>query len=172
VSGGIKDFGSLADLHKHIEVGGSLSNYGIGDLITNAELLSLDVDVLIPAALADSINRENASKVLAKVVVEGANGPTTPEGDRILAEKGVLVIPDILANSGGVIVSYFEWVQDKQNYSWSADEVRENLETMLMRAINEVKDLVASKEVSWRDAAMMLGVGRVAEAHKLRGLYP
>ena len=105
-------------------------------------------------------------------MVEGANAPTTPEGDQIMRDKGILVIPDILANSGGVIVSYFEWVQDKQNYFWSADEVRENLDSMMMRAFAEVRALVKERKVSWRDAAMMIGVSRVAEAHKLRGLYP
>ena len=108
----------------------------------------------------------------AKIVVEGANGPTTPNGDRILSDKGVLVVPDILANSGGVIVSYFEWVQDKQNYFWTADEVRENLSSIMMKALKDVESMATDKAVTWRDAALMIGVGRVAEAHHLRGLYP
>ena len=90
----------------------------------------------------------------------------------MLQDKGALVVPDILANSGGVIVSYFEWVQDKQNYFWSADEVKTNLSSIMMRALGEVEQTATTKKVSWRDAALMLGVGRVAEAHKLRGLYP
>jgi len=113
-----------------------------------------------------------APGIKARIVVEGANAPTTPEGDRIMHDNGITVVPDILANSGGVIVSYFEWVQDKQNYFWSADQIKENLESMMMRAFAEVRQLVKEKNVSWRDAAMMIGVGRVAEAHKLRGLYP
>ncbi len=172
VSGGVKDFGSIADLHAHILEGGEIASYSKGEKISNEELLHLDVDVLVPAALADAINAKSAPGIRAKIVVEGANAPTTPEGDRIMHENGITVVPDILANSGGVIVSYFEWVQDKQNYFWSADQIKENLESMMMRAFAEVRHLVGEKKVSWRDAAMMIGVGRVAEAHKLRGLYP
>jgi glutamate dehydrogenase (NAD(P)+) len=142
------------------------------DRLTNEELLHLEVDVLIPAALADAITESTAPGVKAKIVVEGANGPTTPQGDHILKDKGVLVVPDILANSGGVIVSYFEWVQDKQNYLWSSDEVKENLSSILMKAVREVEEVSTSKKVTWRDSALMIGVGRVAEAHHLRGLYP
>ena len=172
VSGGVKDFGSIAELQTHMAAGGEIADYPRGEKITNEELLHLDVDVLIPAALADAINHESALQIKAKIVVEGANAPTTPEGDRILLEKGITVVPDILANSGGVIVSYFEWVQDKQNYFWSAEQIRENLESMMLKAFTEVRQVVKEKRVSWRDAAMMIGVGRVAEAHKLRGLYP
>ena len=172
VTGGVKDFGSIADLQSHMVAGGDISDYAKGEKITNEELLHLDVDVLIPAALADAINHESAVGIKAKIVVEGANAPTTPEGDRIMSEKGITVVPDILANSGGVIVSYFEWVQDKQNYFWSADQIRENLESMMLKAFAEVRHVVKENRVSWRDAAMMIGVGRVAEAHKLRGLYP
>jgi glutamate dehydrogenase (NAD(P)+) len=134
--------------------------------------LHLHVDVLIPAALSDAITGQTASKIKAKIVVEGANAPTTPEGDAILNQNGVLVVPDILANSGGVIVSYFEWVQDKQNYPWNAEEVRTNLNSILMKAFHEVEQMATSRKVTWREAAHMLGVARVAEAHKLRGLYP
>ena len=172
VSSGVKDFGSISDLHNHIAAGGEIADYGRGERISNEELLHLDVDVLIPAALADAINHQSALGIKAKIVVEGANAPTTPEGDRIMTDKGITVIPDILANSGGVIVSYFEWVQDKQNYFWSAEQIRENLESMMMRAFTEVRQVVKERSVLWRDAAMMIGVGRVAEAHKLRGLYP
>ena len=142
------------------------------DKLTQEELLHLDVDVLIPAALSDAITEKTAPGIRAKIVVEGANAPTTPGGDQILAGNKVLVVPDILANSGGVIVSYFEWVQDKQNYFWTVEEVKSNLNDIMMRAIREVEALAASKHVSWREAAHMIGVGRVAEAHKLRGLYP
>ena len=172
VSGGVKDFGSVMDLQKHIASGEEISTYGKGEKISNEELLHLDVDVLVPAALSDAITAKSAPGIKAKIVVEGANAPTTPEGDRIMHENGITVIPDILANSGGVIVSYFEWVQDKQNYFWSADQIRENLESMMMKAFGEVRQTVKESKVSWRDAAMMIGVGRVAEAHKLRGLYP
>jgi glutamate dehydrogenase (NAD(P)+) len=134
--------------------------------------LHLDVDVLIPAALADAINHITAHDIKAKIVVEGANAPTTPEGDAIMNDKGILVVPDILANSGGVIVSYFEWVQDKQNFFWSAAEVRDSLESLMMKAFGEVEAMATDKKSTWREAAHMIGVGRVAEAHKLRGLYP
>ncbi len=171
VNGGVTGFPSVAALWDHFVTHKNL-DYPGADRLSNEELLHLDVDVLIPAALADSINESTAAQVKAKIVVEGANGPTTPGGDAILYDKGTLVVPDILANSGGVIVSYFEWVQDKQNYFWSADEVKTNLSSIMMKAFKEVEETATSKTVTWRDAALMLGVGRVAEAHKLRGLYP
>jgi glutamate dehydrogenase (NAD(P)+) len=151
--------------HKNLDAPGT-------DRMSNTELLHLDVDVLIPAALSDAITAQSASGIRAKIVVEGANAPTTPEGDAILNANGVLVVPDILANSGGVIVSYFEWVQDKQNYPWNVDEVKTNLNSILMKAFHEVEQMATSRKVTWREAAHMLGVARVAEAHKLRGLYP
>jgi glutamate dehydrogenase (NAD(P)+) len=171
VNGGVTGFSSVAALWDHFVAHNNLDLPGC-DTLTNEELLHLDVDVLIPAALADALTKETAPGVKAKIVVEGANGPTSPEGDSILQENGILVVPDILANSGGVIVSYFEWVQDKQNYFWTADEVRENLSSIMMKALKEVESMATSKGVTWRDSALMIGVGRVAEAHHLRGLYP
>ena len=172
VNGGVTGFNSITELHKYAVENGTVVGAPGTEKITNTELLHLPVDVLVPAALADAINESTASGIRAKIVVEGANAPTTPAGDEIMNDKGLLVVPDILANSGGVIVSYFEWVQDKQNYFWSAEEVKENLNSILMRAINEVADNSSSKKVTWREAANMIGVGRVAEAHRLRGLYP
>jgi glutamate dehydrogenase (NAD(P)+) len=172
VNGGVTGFKSVADIHKHLLENGTVVGAPGTEKITNTELLHLPVDVLVPAALADAITESTANGIRAKIVVEGANAPTTPGGDAIMNEEGILVVPDILANSGGVIVSYFEWVQDKQNYFWSADEVKENLNSILMRAINEVSENASSKRVTWREAANMIGVGRVAEAHRLRGLYP
>ncbi|MEY2872340.1 MAG: hypothetical protein RL526_480 [Actinomycetota bacterium] len=172
VNGGVTGFSSITELHKYAVENGTVVGAPGTEKITNTELLHLPVDVLVPAALADAINESTASGIRAKIVVEGANAPTTPAGDEIMNDKGLLVVPDILANSGGVIVSYFEWVQDKQNYFWSAEEVKENLNSILMRAINEVADNASSKKVTWREAANMIGVGRVAEAHRLRGLYP
>ena len=171
VNGGVAGFPSVARLWDHFLANKNLDMPGT-EKLTNEELLHLDVDVLIPAALADAITENTANGVKAKIVVEGANGPTTPNGDAILHDKGVLVVPDILANSGGVIVSYFEWVQDKQNYFWSADEVKNNLSEIMMRALKGVEETAASRKVTWRQSALMLGVGRVAEAHRLRGLYP
>lgn len=171
VNGGVIGFDSIAQLWNHFKENGNINAPGT-QVLTQSELLHLEVDVLIPAALADALTESTADGVKAKIVVEGANAPTTPAADAIMRDKNILVVPDILANAGGVIVSYFEWVQDKQNYFWSAQEVKENLNSILMKSVKEVEDLADAKNVTWREAAMMLGVGRVAEAHKLRGLYP
>ncbi len=171
VNGAVSGFKSVSDLWNHFLKNKNLDAPGT-DRLTNEELLHLEVDVLIPAALSDSITGKTALGIKAKIVVEGANAPTTPEGDSIMNDKGILVVPDILANSGGVIVSYFEWVQDKQNYFWDAEEVKTNLNSIMMRALYEVEAMAKDRKVTWREAAHMLGVSRVAEAHKLRGLYP
>ena len=172
VQGGVTGFSKIEKIQNFVKESGSVVGAPGTEKLTNTELLHLPVDVLVPAALADAITHESAPGIKAKIVVEGANAPTTPQGDQILNDKGVLVVPDILANSGGVIVSYFEWVQDKQNFFWSADEVRENLTQILMRSITEVSEMASSSRVTWREAANMIGVGRVAQAHRLRGLYP
>jgi glutamate dehydrogenase (NAD(P)+) len=171
VHGGVTGFKNVFDLWNYFQANGNLNAPGT-EKLTQEELLQLNVDVLIPAALADAITQSSASGIKAKIIVEGANAPTTPGGDEILNDKNILVVPDILANSGGVIVSYFEWVQDKQNYFWSAEEVKSNLNDILMRSFREVETMATDKKVSWREAAHMIGVARVAEAHKLRGLYP
>jgi len=142
------------------------------DSITNEELLEIDCDVLIPSALENQITSENADRIKAKVVVEGANGPTTPEADSILEERGIVVIPDILANAGGVTVSYFEWVQGIQKYYWTEREVNIKLRDFMERASRTVLDLSIEKSISLRMAALMLAVERVAEATKTRGYYP
>lgn len=151
---------------------GTVATFPGGDRLTNEELLSLPVDILVPAAMEGQITAETAPRVQARVVVEGANGPTTPEGDAILAEKGVLVVPDILANAGGVVVSYFEWVQDLQFYFWELEEVRGNLEKILVRAFHEVVETARHYKAGLRDGAMVLAVNRVAEAVRQRGIYP
>jgi glutamate dehydrogenase (NAD(P)+) len=143
-----------------------------GDRLTNDELLALPVDFLIPAALEGQIHGGNAGDVRARFVVEGANGPTTPEADAIMADKGIFVVPDILANAGGVIVSYFEWVQDLQFYFWEENEVNEKLHKVITRAYADVAATAEKHGISMREAAMVLGVGRVVEATKLRGIYP
>ena len=171
VHGGVKGFKSIDELWNHYKAQSNINVPG-SEKITNDELLHLKVDVLIPAALSDAITEKSAPGIQAKIVVEGANAPTTPGGDAIMKEKGILVVPDILANAGGVIVSYFEWVQDKQNFFWTAEEVKEQLNAILMKSVREVEAMADSKKVTWREAAMMLGVSRVAEAHRLRGLYP
>ncbi|KKM19474.1 hypothetical protein LCGC14_1655300 [marine sediment metagenome] len=152
--------------------GASLSDMGGGDRLNGEELLSLPVDFLVPAALAGQITAQTARHVRAKLIVEGANGPTTPEGDAVLAEKQVVVVPDILANTGGVIVSYFEWVQDLQFFFWEEDEVRERLHKAITRAYREVCALAEKESVSLREAAMLLAVSRVEEATRVRGIYP
>ena len=162
-----------AALRRHLDDGAdTVVGYPGTDTITNAELLELDVDVLVPAALEGVIHDGNADKVRAFFVVEGANGPTTPDGDAILEGNNVLVVPDVLANAGGVAVSYFEWVQDLQAYFWTEDEVNDRLRLLMETAYDQVSTLARERGVSLRVAAQMIGVGRVAEAHKIRGLYP
>ena len=149
----------------------SLDGYRGGDRITGEELLTLDVDVLVPAALENVITRKNAHDVKAKIICEGANGPTTAPADAILEEKGVFVIPDILANAGGVTVSYFEWVQDRGGYFWTEDVVNERLVQIMTRSFADVLELSRRHHVNMRTAAYMLAISRVATVHRLRGIY-
>jgi len=151
---------------------GSVIGFKDAEQITNQELLSLNCDVLIPAALESQITEENANKVRAKVIVEAANAPTTPEADNILNEKGVFVVPDILANAGGVTVSYFEWVQGLQSYFWTEREVNLKLRDIMGKAFQNAWRTSQERKVSMRMAAYILAVSRVAEATKIRGLYP
>jgi len=152
--------------------GALISELDGGDHLSGEELLTLPVDFLIPAALEGQITGQIARRVRARFVVEGANGPTTPDGDAALADKGVLVVPDILANAGGIIVSYFEWVQDLQFFFWEEVEVRERLQRAITRAYREVCALAEKERVSLREAAMLLAVSRVEEATRVRGIYP
>ena len=142
------------------------------DPITNEELLELPVDILIPAALEGQIHGGNASRIRAGMIVEAANGPTTGEADRILNERGLYVVPDIVANSGGVIVSYFEWVQDLQSFFWEETEVNVRLEKIITRSFNEVAAMQQQHGCTMREAAYMLAVGRVVEATTVRGIFP
>ncbi|MFE0150108.1 Glu/Leu/Phe/Val dehydrogenase [Nonomuraea sp. NPDC059007] len=162
----------IADLRAHSAETGSVYGYRHADAMSHADLFELDVDLLVPAALEGVITEENAPRVRARLIVEGANGPTTPEADEILAASGTTVVPDILANAGGVIVSYLEWVQNMQAFSWSAAEVEMKLRDLMQSAYGEVKSLAAEKGLTLRQAAHLIGVGRVAEAHQMRGLYP
>ena len=151
---------------------GQLGNYRDGDAISNDELLEMPCDILIPAALENQITGSNAPRVKAKVIVEAANGPTTPKADEVLNENGVTVVPDILANAGGVVVSYFEWIQGLQHHFWELAEVQAKLERIMKNAYDEVVAMATTRKVSLREAALMLGVGRVTESIKLRGVYP
>jgi glutamate dehydrogenase (NAD(P)+) len=159
-------------LHRFKAEAGTVSTFPGAERISNAELLELPCDVLIPAALEGVITGTNAGRIRARIVAEGANGPTTPEADRILRERGILVLPDILANAGGVTVSYFEWAQDLQCFFWSQEEIRERLERTLVRAYQDVVAAAAAHAADLRTGAYVLAVQRVAEAIKLRGLYP
>ena len=146
--------------------------YVEGHDVANARLLTMPVDILAPCALENQITAENAAAVKAKIVVEGANGPTTPEADEILAEAGTTVVPDILANAGGVTVSYFEWVQDLQANFWDEEDVNRSLDRLMMRSYQDVSDVAAREKCDLRMAAQILAVSRVAKAATLRGVYP
>ncbi len=162
----------IPNLLAYVKERGTVVGFANCDKIENSELIALPVDILVPAALANVITKENADKVQCKILAEGANGPVTPEADEILNQKGIFVIPGILANSGGVVVSYFEWVQGLQHLFWSEEEVVQKLHFLLGKAFEEVYDVHTEKSVSPRTAAMIIGVGRVANAKMLRGLYP
>jgi len=150
----------------------SLRDTKLGDWLSNDELLQLNCTVLVPAALSEQITEHNAAKLRCRILAEGANGPTTLEADHILQDQGVFIIPDILANSGGVIVSYFEWVQDVQRFSWKASDIQERLQDILTSAFHRTLQLSVSKKISMRMAALMSGIDKVAQAHFYRGLYP
>jgi glutamate dehydrogenase (NAD(P)+) len=149
----------------------SLEGCPYGDKISNQELLELQCDILVPAALEMQLTGANASRLQCRLVAEGANGPTTLEADAILAERNIFLIPDILANAGGVVVSYFEWVQDLQNFFWTEDEVNKKLRDILTRAFHQVLQTSLTRKVDMRLAALMMGIDRVAQAMLLRGLY-
>jgi glutamate dehydrogenase (NAD(P)+) len=149
-----------------------LKGFPGADQVTNDELLTLPCEVLIPAALGGQITERNADRLQCRILAEGANGPTTLEADAILAERGIFVIPDVLANAGGVTVSYFEWVQDAQQFFWSEAEVNERLIAIMRRAFQEVLGLAQAEKCDLRTAAMIRGVGRVVEAKRRRGVFP
>jgi glutamate dehydrogenase (NAD(P)+) len=149
----------------------SLEGFQYGEKITNAEVLELKCDILVPAALEMQITQENAQRLQCRILAEGANGPTTPEADAILRQKDIFVIPDILANAGGVVVSYFEWVQDLQNFFWTEEEITKKLRDILVKSFHEVLQMSQQQDVEMRLAALMIGIDRVARAMLWRGLY-
>ncbi len=174
VSGGYHNANGI-DITKALEYseknGYSLEGFDGAESITNDELLALEVDILAPCAMEDQITSRNAESVKAKIIVEGANGPTTPKADAILKDRGVMVIPDILANAGGVTVSYFEWVQDRQGYFWSIDRVNRRLDRMMRIAFDSVFDVAHQHDVTLRIGAYVDAIKKVADALKLRGIY-
>jgi glutamate dehydrogenase (NAD(P)+) len=161
----------LAEIFNHIHNKKLLHTYKNADSITNEQLLTLDCDVLLPAALENVITHENAGQIRARIICEGANGPTTAAADRILNQNGVFVIPDILANAGGVTVSYFEWVQDRGGYFWDEETVNNRLERIMVRSFEEVTAMSERHRVDNRIGAYMLSIDRVAAVHRLRGMY-
>ena len=160
------------DILKHKQKNGSVIEFPGSKEITNDELLELDCDILIPSALEGQITQRNASKIKAKLIVEGANGPTNPEADKILHKNGITVVPDVLANAGGVTVSYFEWIQNLMRYAWNIEEVNGKLNEKITRSFNDVYEFYTSYDVDMRTAAMMLGVKRVADSINVLGLWP
>jgi glutamate dehydrogenase (NAD(P)+) len=174
VNGGVYNPRGLSpeDLARHNQEAGTVAGFPGGNPVPSEAILELDCDVLVPAAFEGVITEKNADRVQARVVVEAANGPVSTEADEILNARGVHVVPDILANAGGVTVSYFEWVQDLYAYFWSEDEVNDRLRTLMEDAYVCVLDTAKERDVTMRRAATILGVSRVAEAHRTRGLYP
>jgi glutamate dehydrogenase (NAD(P)+) len=161
----------IAKLEEHVRRRKTVEGFEGGEPLTNAQLFELEVDVLIPAALENQITMDNAPKIRAKVVVEGANGPTLPDAHRHLHDRGVLVVPDILANSGGVTASYFEWVQDRYGYFWTEKEVNERLEAKMCEALDAVLKTMLKYKVDMRTAAYIVAINRVATVTRMRGMY-
>ncbi len=159
-------------LEAHVAESGTVGGFLDTDPLSNKALLEQPCDILVPAAIGSQIRADNADRVKANLIAEGANGPTTPEADAILRERGVTVIPDILANAGGVVVSYFEWVQGLQYYFWRESEITARLQEVMTRAFNRVWAIASKEGVDLRTAALMEGVSRVAEGYRVRGLYP
>src|SRR6266567_1746407 len=162
----------LALVTRHKQETGSVTGAPRTRAISNEELFELDCDILIPAALEGVISERNAPRIRARIIAEAANGPTNPEADHILRERGVMVIPDILCNAGGVTVSYFEWVQDREEFFWSIDEINARLRRVMVRAFEDVHRTSVEHDIDLRMAAYMLSVSRVAEATLTRGFYP
>src|SRR5262245_44176618 len=162
----------IPQLEAHVAASGSVVGFPDTEPLSNAQLLEQPCDVLIPAAVGSQIHAENADRIRALIVAEGANGPTTPEADQILRDRGVTVIPDVLANAGGVVVSYFEWVQGLQHYFWKEGEIVARLQELMARAFARVWTAAQKNGVDMRTAALMEGVRQVAQAHVVRGLYP
>jgi glutamate dehydrogenase (NAD(P)+) len=162
----------IAGLNRHISDKKLLKDYPAGREVDPNELLTMPCTVLVPAALERQITRENAAKLKCQVLAEGANGPTTPEADEILKDSEIFIIPDVLCNAGGVTVSYFEWVQDIQQFFWDEAQINQKLEQLMLKAFHQVRSLAKEKRIPMRMAALSLGVQKVAQEKRRRGLYP
>src|SRR5262249_3715124 len=162
----------IRQLEAHVAENGSVTGFPGTDTLTNSELLEQPCDILIPAAIGSQLHAANADRIKAHIVTDGANGRPTPEADVILRDRGVTVIPDILCNAGGVVVSYFEWVQGLQYYFWQESEIVSRLQELMARALTRVWNAARKDGVDLRTAALMEGIRRVADAHVVRGLYP
>lgn len=173
VSGGVYDEGGLPvkEVLHYVRDGGEIKGYAGGDAVDNDELLTLPADVLVPAAIGDVINESNMHEIRASYIVEAANSPVTPQADEYLEEQGVIVVPDILANAGGVVVSYFEWVQNLQNFSWTEEQANAELHAKITEAYRTVRELSKRRDLDLRTAAFVLAIGRVGKATVLRGIY-
>jgi glutamate dehydrogenase (NAD(P)+) len=174
VKGGIYDPSglNLDAVAEWLRGGRFLEGYPEAEAVSNRELLELPCDVLVPAAIQNQIDEDNASRLACSILVEAANGPTSLEADAILEDRGIAVVPDILANAGGVTVSYFEWVQGAQQFFWSEEEVNDRLIELMQRAYHQVQDLADTRGVSLRTAALMRGIERITEAKRRRGVFP
>ncbi len=172
VHGGVRNVGGLdvTALFEHVKQHGTVKGFGGGTACSNEEVLAADCEVLIPATLGGMLRRSNASEVRARLIVEGANGPTDPEADEILEKRGIPVVPDILASAGGVTVSYFEWVQNLQHLSWDEDRINSELEKVMREAYERVAQIARARKISLRTAAYVLAIGRVGKATVLRGI--
>jgi glutamate dehydrogenase (NAD(P)+) len=174
VSGGVYNPRGI-DIHQALHYSkehGALKGLPATEQVSNAELMTLPCDILVPAALENQLTEQNASRVKAHLIIEAANGPTSPEADRILNDRGVVIVPDILANAGGVTVSYFEWVQDLQRFFWAEREINTRLETIMVHSYHAVREKAEQQDTNLRMGAYLLAVSRVAEATEIRGIYP
>src|SRR5207302_3943323 len=162
----------VAALTRHVAAGKLLKDFHGGEPLPSEQVLTTPCTILVPAALERVIDEANAGKLRCQVLAEGANGPTTPEADAVLADSDIFIIPDVLCNAGGVTVSYFEWVQDIQQFLWSEQQVNQKLEELMFRAFNQVRQLARQRHLPMRTAALSLGVMKVANEKKRRGLYP
>ena len=174
ISGGVYNAKGI-DIHRaqrYSKEHGTLRGLPDTEAVTNSELLELPCEVLVPAALENQLTAKNASRIRARLIIEAANGPTTPDADHILNDRGIMIVPDILANAGGVTVSYFEWVQDLQRFFWAEHEINDRLESIMTRAYRASRVKADEQDTNLRMGSYLLAVARVAEATEIRGVYP